>query len=368
VVKRVLQIIPTLERGGAEKQLSLLVTNLPKDEYDLHVCVLTRNGPLDKVLKDAEIPIHYIGKRSRIDFSAFLKLKRLIKKLKPDIVQTWLFAANSYGRMAAHQANVGVIIGNERCCDLWKGSWHSRIDRYLAKRSNSIVVNAPGVRDFYTNRGIAEDLFKVIPNGIETPSQPSQLDRDTLLSELGIPKEAKLIANVNRLWPQKNVKELIWQMNLLRAVLPEVYMLVIGEGPEREKLENFAIQNAIEDQVLFLGERNDVLEILPHCKCLALASNYEGLSNAVMEAMSVGLPVIAQDISGVRDLITHQENGILVERNSRSGFAKHLLKMLESPTWCQTMGENGLKTIQEKFSVQSVTDQYAELYRSLLQC
>ncbi len=94
---RVLQIIPTLDQSGAEKQLYLLAKHLPRDRYDVHVVCLTRGGPYAKLLEEAGIPVTVLGKRFKIDPWIVSRLSKLIKGLKPDIVQTWLFAANSYG-------------------------------------------------------------------------------------------------------------------------------------------------------------------------------------------------------------------------------------------------------------------------------
>ncbi|MHB8736813.1 MAG: glycosyltransferase, partial [Terriglobales bacterium] len=96
MTQRILQIIPTLDRSGAEKQLALLAAGLPRDKYDVHVCVLTRSGPLEAEVRAAGVPLTLIGKRLKIDAAAYWRLKRHISALKPDLVHTWLFAANAY--------------------------------------------------------------------------------------------------------------------------------------------------------------------------------------------------------------------------------------------------------------------------------
>ena len=173
---RILQIIATLDRAGAEKQLTLLSTHLPRDEFDVHVCALTRGGPYAADLKSHEIPLTVIGKRWKADPRAYLRLKRLIARLRPDIVQTWLFTANAYGRRAALACGVPVVIGSEQCADPWK-RWHQlAIDRHLARRTARIVVNGRGVREFYVAQGIQPELFVLIENGIER-HQPGTLSR-----------------------------------------------------------------------------------------------------------------------------------------------------------------------------------------------
>ena len=123
---RILLIIPTLDRCGAEKQLTLLATGLPRDRFDVQVCALTRTGPLAESLDAAGIPLTVIGKRGKIDPAAYWRLRQHIRRLAPDIVHTWIFAANAYGRWAAFSAGVRHVLAGERCVDPWK-RWHELV-------------------------------------------------------------------------------------------------------------------------------------------------------------------------------------------------------------------------------------------------
>ncbi len=111
-----------------------------------------------------------IGKRWQLDPHAYWRLEQLVRRLRPSLVQTWLFAANAYGRLAALRSGVPVIVANERCVDPWKAGYQHAIDRYLARRTQAIVVNSNGVRDFYRHHGIDANLMHVIPNGVDLPS------------------------------------------------------------------------------------------------------------------------------------------------------------------------------------------------------
>src|SRR5262245_27857652 len=156
---RLLHIIPTLVRGGAEKQLTLLAAGLPRDQFDVHVAVLTHSGPLEATLHHAGVPVTLIGKHWKFDPLSYWRLRKLMKTLRPDIVHTWLFAANAYGRQAAYSAGVPHIVAGERCVDPWKSAWQLAIDRALARCTERIVTNSTGVKDFYAGRGLpAEKL------------------------------------------------------------------------------------------------------------------------------------------------------------------------------------------------------------------
>jgi glycosyltransferase involved in cell wall biosynthesis len=365
VTHRILHIIPTLDPHGAEKQLTLLATGLPRERFEVHVCALTRGGPYEATLRQAGIPVTVIGKRRKLDPAAFWRLKRQIAAFKPDIVHTWLFAANSYGRAAALAAGVKHIVAAERCVDPWKG-WHElAVDRYLARRSERIVANSAAVQDFYVRHGLPAEKFRIISNAVG-PAKPSCVSRAELLTELGLPADARLIGAIGRLWPQKRVKELVWGVDQLRCVYDHAHLLVIGDGPLRDQLERYARLCEVTDYAHFLGTRTDVPRLLPHFDVLWLASGYEGQSNAVMEAMAAGIPVVATDIPGNRDLVVHGETGYLIPLNSRSAFAKFTLPFLEDAALAEQLGEAGKARMAAEFSVERMVVRYVDLYSEIL--
>lgn len=371
VKKRILQIIPTLDRAGAEKQLSLLAAGLPAGEFDVRVCALTRGGPLLEDLEKAGVPATVIGKRWKLDPEAFWRLRRWVAGWKPDLIHTWLFAANAYGRAAGILCGVKCLVAGERCADPWKGRHELAIDRYLARRTRRIVANSTGVVEFYARHGLPREKFTVIPNGV-LPPKPSPTPRDLLLEELGLPPDAKLIGLVGRLWPQKRVDEAIWAADLLKRVHETAHLLILGDGPLRDRLRRFREKVEIADRVHFLGQRDDAWRILPHFDILWSTSAYEGQSNAIMEAMSHGIPVVATDIPGTRDLVVDGQTGLLIsaakadQERRRATFAKHTLKLLEDSQLARQLGEAGRRRMETEFTVERMVDRHAELYRELL--
>lgn len=364
--QRILHIISTLDPHGSEKQLTLLASALPRDRFDVHVCALTRGGPFVECLARAGIPVTVLGKRWKFDPAAYWQLKRHIARLRPDLVHTWLFAANCYGRAAARHAGVRRVVASERCVDQWK-MWHElAIDRRLARHTDRILANAQAVRDFYVAHGIAAEKFALIPNGIP-PALPSPRSRSDLLAELGLPASSKLIGTVCRLSPQKRVKELIWAMQQLKYLHDDVHVLIVGDGPLRSALERYRSLTGVDDRVHFLGVRLDVPQLLPHFDVFWLASGYEGQSNAIMEAMAAGVPVVATDIPANRELIVPDETGYLVPLDVRSAFARRTLPILEDAALARRLGDAGRARMLTDFSVERMVERYTALYGELLQ-
>lgn len=362
---RILHIIPSLDRSGAEKQLSLLAAGLPRGEFEVHVAALTRGGPLEADLAAAGIPVTVIGKRWKIDPAAYWRLERHLAALQPDLVHTWMFAANSYGRAAAMRSGVRRIVASERCVDLWK-SWHEfAIDRRLARRTDRIVVNSPAISEFCVRHGLPAEKFVVIPNGV-SPLKSDNTTRSALLAELGLPPHARLIGTIGRLWPQKRMKDLIWATDLVKVLRDDVHLLIVGDGPQRQRLERYRHLIHLDKHVHFLGHRSDVHRLLPHFDLLALASGYEGLPNVVMESLITGVPVVATDIPGNRELVISGENGYLVRVGDRAAFAQSWLRILDDPELRTRLGEAGRRRMLEEFSVAKMVERHAALYRELL--
>lgn len=363
---RIVLLIPTLDLGGAEKQLCLLAENLPRDQFDVHVMLLTRDGPRSERLRKADLPVTLIGKRFKADPSALIRLRRELSRLKPDIVHTWLFAANSFGRAAARLAGVPRILASERCIDDWKTGAHFWIDRRLARLTDAITSNSSGVRDFYALHGIDADLFRIIPNGIEplgvSPNSVPPIDRDEARARLNVPDHQKLILAVGRLWPQKRYRDLIWAAELLATMREDTTLVIVGEGPQRGELLRFRDSVTVPERVRFAGSRADVLQLLPHADLFWNGSEFEGQSNSLIEAMQAGLPVIASDIPGNRDLVLDGVTGQLVPLGITADFARHSNLLLDDPQRSSQLAAAARQRIAREFTVEAMVDAHAALY------
>ena len=144
----------------------LLAKGLPRDRFRVEVATLTRLGPLQAELEAAGIPVTSIGKRFKVDPFALSRLVRFLKAGRFDVVQTWIFAANTYGRVAARMAGVPVVVTTEMAVDLWKGKVEHVVDRRLARWCDRLVGNSHAVVDYYRKLGVPDDRLAMIYSGI----------------------------------------------------------------------------------------------------------------------------------------------------------------------------------------------------------
>ncbi len=362
--KRIALIIPTLDRSGAEKQFTLLAAGLPRGRFDVHVLLLTRTGPYAEALDAARIPVTLLGKRSKFDLGAYWRLRRWLKELQPDVIHSWLFAANAYGRLAAGIVPRAKVVVSERCVDSWKQGWQLWLDRRLISRTTQLVGNSPSVVAFYRQLGVPEEKLACIPNGIECPA-PAAIDRSEMLKECGWPADAFVVGFVGRLAPQKRVEDLIFAVETLRQTRTNLRLLLLGDGPLRQKLEQFTRDVGCTEQVRFLGHRADTARWLELMDVFCLASSFEGMSNSLMEAMAAGKPVVASDIPANRELVLPGETGYLVPPGDRVGYMQFLRVFMDDPALRQRLGSAGQARMRHDFSVSQMIERYANLYDEL---
>ena len=371
--RRIALIAESLERAGTPKQLTLLAAGLPRDAFDVHVLALERGGAYESTLSAAGIPVTIIGQRGWADPIGCGRLLRTLKRLRPDVVHTWGKTANFCGRSTALAAGVKTLLASEQGIDPQKSGPRWMIDRWLAKRTARIVAVSPHVRDFYVAGGLPAEKFDVISNGvplvsgtIATASSSDAPHRSALLAELGLSPDARLIVSLGALKQHKRLKDLIWATELLRNIRDDFHLLIVGDGPQREALLRYRNLVQLRDRVHFLGPRDDAAAILTQSDLLWLSSAYEGQPNSVMEALAAGVPVVATDIPGVRELVTNGEHGYLVPVGDRAALGRYANKLLNEPDLRAQFGAAGRERMQREFSVKTMVARYDVLYRDVL--
>ena len=381
---RILHIIDSLALGGTARQLSLLARGLPREEFDLQVCAVRRVGQAVNLPRDAgrvenspyearrvedspyselaaaNIPVTVLGQRWRFDLPALWRLKRLVAEFQPDVIHAWSPTANAYGCAAASGAK--HLIAGFRRVEPHVGPIQRMIDRWVARRAARLVVSSPSVRESYIARGLPAGKFLAIPNGVP-PARPSSLTREQLLAQLQLPAGCWLIGAIGPLERRKRLKDAIWAADLLKVIRSDVHLLVVGDGPHRARLETFRDQVRIGDKVHFLGARGDVRDLLPHLDVLWSTGEYEGQCNAILEALAAGVPVVASDIPGNRDLVVHEETGYLVPVGDRAGFARWANRLLDDAPLAQRLGRGGRERVERDFAPEAMIGRYAGLYR-----
>jgi glycosyltransferase involved in cell wall biosynthesis len=356
VKQRILHVIDTLDRSDTSQQLGLLARELPPDEFETHVCALHHGGPLGEVLTRAGIPLRTCGRRWSADPLAFWRLVRHLKEVQPDVVIGWQALGRAYTAAAARR-------GIRRWVAVWReieaqsGPFGRTVDRYAGCRASAVVAANDSIRDDCAAWGIAAGKIHVVPGGTGKPASPAAT-RGQILERLGLPPSSRLIGWADRLLANRGGKDAIWGADLLKVIRDDAHLLMFGSGPHRDRLIRFRGQVEIADRVHFLGDRGDFDEILPHLDQFWSTRRLAGQPQAVLQAMAAGVPVVATDLPGIRDVITHDVTGYLVAPGHRAGIARWADYLLNHAAAAAGIGAAGRARMETEFSAEKMVERW----------
>jgi glycosyltransferase involved in cell wall biosynthesis len=308
---KVLFLAQHLTMGGAEQLLLGLATHLPRERFEVVVGCLTREGLIARELRQAGVRVELLpGEPGLRDPSAFVRLVRFIRRERPDVVHTFLLSAGLYGRLAAWLAGAPAIYHAEQNIYTRKSRRHLLFERLLARRTDRVVACCQAVGEHYQRQvGLDPRRLEVIYNAIDFAPIEPRAARAAARAELGYGPADLVLGGLGRLTEQKGQDLLLKALASLAPRWNNLKLFLAGEGSERAALEQQATQLGLADRVRFLGVRRDRATLFAALDLFVLPSRWEGLSLALVEAAGVGLPILATDVGGNREVV-EGEHGI----------------------------------------------------------
>jgi glycosyltransferase involved in cell wall biosynthesis len=357
---RVAYLIDTLEVGGAEKQLLTIATGVSRERFAPSVLCLTRRGLLEAEVEQAGVPVHLVGKRHKAGVLAYRRLRAWLRAERPHVLHTWMFTCNLYGRLAARGLPVRTL-ASEVSADPGKSRLRLAVDRMLAPSTDAFYVNSREVARFYHERcAIPLERIAVIPNGVDVrPVEPVSR------ASLGVPGGAYLVCCAGRLSTEKGFEQVIEALTLGRLSREDVYLTIAGEGPERPALEALAARRGVARRVRLLGYRGDLPRVIQAADVFVLSSRFEGMSNALMEALALGKPCIATAVGGVDELVVDGECGLVLPRSDAALIAATVERLMATPELAARLGQAARERMARQFSVDANVRRFEELYATL---
>jgi len=372
VPTRILYLITELDVGGAEKALCELVHRLNREAYAPVVACLSGRGPVAEWLAALDVPVHTLGLPDRGAgpwdvLTALRRLRRLVRRLQPAILHTILFHANLLGRLGVcRRGSAGrpVIVSAVRVAER-RFRWHLLGDYVTHGLADCEVCVSEGVRRFMRRQArIPPDKLRVIPNGVDLAAIDAVQPAD--LADLGCRTGGTALCYVGRLDGQKGLSVLLRALARLRGATAGWHLVVVGEGPLRGELAALARRLHIDGRVQFLGWRPDALTIVAACDLFVMPSLWEGMPNAVMEAMALGRCVVATAVEGTTELIESGRSGLLVPPRQVRRLADAITVAITNPDRRAALGRSARERIADHFTIERTVARYEALYRDLL--
>ncbi len=369
----VAHLITATTTGGAEAMLHKLVSRIDKERFDINVISLTTAGPLGKRMIDEGISLHSIGaSRSGLDPAALVRLVQLLRRIRPDILQTWMYHADLAGGLAARLAGSIHVAWNIRHSDLDPAhmkkrtiriaKWCSRLSRHLPER---IVCCSHASRETHEAIGYDRERMVVIPNGFDTSLfVPDDSARSSFRKELGLERDAPLIGLVARYHPQKDHATFIQAADILHAEMPGVRFILCGEEVtgDNSDLAGMIEGAGLRDAAILLGRRADIPRIQASLDIASSsASSGEGFPNIIGEAMSCGVPCVVTSVGDSAEIVG--DCGVVIEPGDPEALAagwKKLLGMRGSER-AELSGRCRLR-IMNNYEIGAVTARYEVMY------
>lgn len=365
---KILFVITSLTFGGAETQLVRVATQLKQRGWQIRVVTLLPPKAYARELENIGITVGTLGMRRKVpDPRAILRLARYIRHWKPDIVHSHLFHANLLARITRPIAPIPVLISSLRSI-----TETSRLREALYRVTDPLCdvtthVCQTGAERYVRIGTVPKHKMRYIPNGVDTSTfRPDSEARERLRSELNA-EHAFVWLAVGRFDPPKDYPTLLRAFSTAINDMPDSLLLLAGDGPLREEMEDMARLLGVHPHIRFLGIRRDIAQLMNAADAYVMSSSREGLPNVLLEAHATGLPVVATNVGGNSEIVQDGVTGLIVPPRNPDALAEAMRRITAlSESDRQQMGAAARKHIVRNYSIEHVVNLWEQLYQDCL--
>lgn len=375
---RVCMLIWRLDQvGGAEVYVRQLARAMVRLGVEVVICAPFRKRAFqdDDDIPFIRLPVfdflpRYVGGIAFL-FATVLYLSRARKRYDlihahglHSVAPAAIIAGSFLGKPVIAQAHGAGTTGDVSTLGR---SWLRGLRRRLLMKVDRYVALTGQIRRELLEFGLDERRVLSIPNGVDLDMfRPWPGDRRALRIELGLSEKDKVVTFVGRLTPMKRVDLLVRALGRIRPSVPEARLVIVGDGPVQSAAQQLAAGLGLDDSVVFVGLKRNVVPYLQTGDLFVLPSDAEGMSIALLEAMACGVPVLVSDFEGNRELVTDSINGMLFHMGSEESLAQKMEKLLLDTTFAQALADNAAKQVQFQFGLDSVAARYLAMYEEVI--
>ena len=371
--KKIVFLITSLEYGGAQTQLIPLAFELKKLGWAILVVSMRTPEAFIEDLNQADISVASLDMPKGIpDPRAILKLARILRNFKPQILNSHMFHANLLARITRLLVKVPVLIStahnvNEKSSaqdQLDKASWFEIAYRLTDPLSNlTTTICQAGVDRYVHVKAVPQDKILFIPNSVDTRRfYPDRSVRQGVRNSLGIENQFCWLA-IGRLELQKDYPTMLSAFSILVNQYPDTQLLICGTGSLQNDIEELVYSLQLERNVKLLGVRKDIPQLMNAVDGYVMSSAWEGMPIVLLEASATGLPIVSTDVGGNPEVVIHGQNGFLVHPHDDRALASQMVKLMAlTPTQYKNMSQSGVNLILNNHQLNKLSNQWNDLY------
>jgi glycosyltransferase involved in cell wall biosynthesis len=357
---------------GAEQVILELARGLRKADIEPIIGVLENSSEFCRELaqkaQDLGLRAQIFPCRFPFDLATVVKIRKFIHENQVNLIHSHGYKSDFYALVGFHDRHIRRMATCHPWLETgisWRARFYTYLDKRLLKKFSQIVAISEEIKQEVLQAGIAPDKINLIENGIDLQrfSRPAAVSRRR---ELSIPEKGLVIGTVGRLSPEKGHAVLLQAAKLIFESYPDLYILIVGDGPERGKLEMISRETGIARRVIFTGVRDDIEEMLSLMDIFVLPSHSEGLPMALLEAMAAGKPLAASGIGAISRLIDHRRSGLLVPPGDPQSLAEALKELIDNPSTALTYAAAAREAVRQRYSAEHMTRAYLKVYLKLL--
>ncbi len=371
-MRKILLVIGQLGFGGAERQLLYLLQRLDRRRFDPLLCVLSP-GEMIPGFRSLGIPIVVLKRYlPRYDIFPLLGLLALTRRWRPDLIHSFLTLANFFAFITSRICRIPLLVAERNVEPLVGGNnncFHHWINRLVVSRAEAIVANSrAGAAMVVETQGTRPERVYSVPNGINVKAFDHLKSPQAMRRELGLAPDLFTIGIIGSLVGKRKDHDTFFRamQSLTQRSNRRFQIVCVGGGPKLEETRALARELGLEERTCFTGVRTDVPEILGALDLVVSSSQWEGMPNAIMEAMAAVKPVVATAVGGTPELVIPGETGLLVPPQDPEAMAQACQQMLEHPRRAVGMGRAGRSRIEKFFSIEKMVTDTEKIYQRLL--
>jgi glycosyltransferase involved in cell wall biosynthesis len=350
----VLHLIPSLTGGGAERQLALLGRALAKAGIRVHLGYLY-DGPHSQLAQGEGVALHRLPAFGNHDPLLLMRVLRLVRATRADLVQTWLPQMDVIGGLAARWAAVPVILTERSSAAAYPGGLKHALRRLVGRKAAAVAANSESGLEYWRAQGYAGRSV-VIRNGVGVAAAADD--------EAPVAPRERIILFAGRLSPEKNVPRLIAALDQVLRARPGYVAMICGEGPQRAQLERQIAALPTRDSIRLAGFRTDLENWMSRAAVLVSASAFEGHPNAVLEAMMLGCPLVVSDIRQHHEILD-ERCAVFCSPDSSADIAAGIARALDDAAGSRVRAA-AARLRAAAFSIDAASSAYLALYEAIL--